>query len=197
MAILVIGATCSLGELVVDKLLSMDIDVIAKEESHRVRNKTLLEYSLAILSEEGSGFSISFDGSEADIVIGKNLIIHDLIPTRDDRWMASEFRDWAIGKENTGRPRFWLSVFDAANAIAQILKAQLTLEEVQMCGRREWSSIDSQTEFEMLWQRTIKDRLEISQPRLCLVKTLQEWRQNQSELRIQKGPILPHFIRFS
>lgn len=154
MAILVIGATCSLGELVVDKLLSMDIDVIAKEESHRVRNKTLLEYSSAILSEEGSGFSISFDGSEADIVIGKNLIIHDLIPTRDDRWMASEFRDWAIGKENTGRPRFWLSVFDAANAIAQILKAQLTLEEVQMCGRREWSSIDSQTEFEMLWQRT-------------------------------------------
>ena len=45
MAIIVRGATCSLGEAVVDKLLSMDIDVVAIEESHRIRNETLLKYS--------------------------------------------------------------------------------------------------------------------------------------------------------
>ena len=32
MAIVVTGATCSLGEAVVDKLLSMDVDVVAVEE---------------------------------------------------------------------------------------------------------------------------------------------------------------------
>jgi len=154
MAILVIGATCSLSESVIDKLLSMDIDVIAKEESHRIRNRTLLEFSTATLSTEGTAFSISFDGSEADIVVGKDLIIHDLIPTREDRWFAQEFRDWVDGKKSAKRSRFWLSVYDAANAIAHIVKAELILDGIEMCGRREWSSSDSQAEFEMLWQRT-------------------------------------------
>ena len=61
MAIVVNGATCSLGEAVVDKLLSMDIDVVAKEESHKVRNETLLKFSQAKLLSEGDGFSVSFD----------------------------------------------------------------------------------------------------------------------------------------
>ena len=77
MAIVVRGATCSLGEAVVDKLLSMDIDVIAIEESHRVRNATLLEFSQANLLLEGKGYSISFDGSSADISVGDNLFIYD------------------------------------------------------------------------------------------------------------------------
>ena len=77
MAIIVRGATCSLGEAVVDKLLSMDIDVVAIEESHRIRNETLLKYSEAKLLSEGEGYSISFDGSVADLVIGENLIVHD------------------------------------------------------------------------------------------------------------------------
>ena len=34
------------------------------------------------------------------------------------------------------------------------MKAELILEGIEMCGRREWSSTDSQAEFEMLWQRT-------------------------------------------
>ena len=93
MAIVVRGATCSLGEAVVDKLLSMDVDVIAVEESHRLRNATLLEFSEVNLLLEGEGFSISFDGSSADITVGDNLLIHDLIPTRNDRWMSDEFRE--------------------------------------------------------------------------------------------------------
>ena len=52
MAIVVKGATCSLGEAVIDKLLSMDIDVVATEKSHRLRNENLLKYS------EYSGFAI-------------------------------------------------------------------------------------------------------------------------------------------
>ena len=99
MAIVVIGATCSLGEAVVDKLLSMDVDVVAIEESHKIRNASLLKYSDATLSEQGDGYSISFDGSSADIIVGDNLLIHDLIPTRNDRWMSDEFRNWLIGKD--------------------------------------------------------------------------------------------------
>ena len=37
-AIIVKGATCSLGEAVVDKLLSWDDEVVATEESHFRRN---------------------------------------------------------------------------------------------------------------------------------------------------------------
>ena len=154
MAVQIVGATCSLGESVVDKLLSMDIDVIAKEESHRERNRTLLEYSDVSLLEKGSGFSISFDDSDADIVIGKDLIIHDLLPTRDDRWLSPEIRKWIEGEDIETESRFWLSVIDAANAISHLAKAEIKVERMHMCGRREWSSKDSRAEFEMLWQRT-------------------------------------------
>ena len=56
MAIIVRGATCSFGEAVVDKLLSMDVDVIAIEESHKLRNETLLKYSQAKLLSDGEGY---------------------------------------------------------------------------------------------------------------------------------------------
>ena len=39
MAIVVRGASCSLGEAVVDKLLSVDMDVVAIEESHKIRKR--------------------------------------------------------------------------------------------------------------------------------------------------------------
>ena len=154
MAIRVIGATCSLGEAVVDKLLSMDIDVIAKEEFHLSRNANLLDYSTAGLLREGSGFSISFDNSDADIVVGKDLLIHDLLPSRADKWLVPELISWAKGEAVVGPPRYWLSVIDAANAIAHILKGEVKLDIVHMCGRREWASEDSKSEFDMLWQRT-------------------------------------------
>ena len=80
MAIVVRGATCSLGEAVVDKLLMMDVDVIASEESHRLRNRSLLDCSTVNLQSSGEGYSISFDGSSADLEIGNHIIIHDLIP---------------------------------------------------------------------------------------------------------------------
>ena len=80
MAVHIIGADCSLGEAVVDKLLGMDIDVIAAEESHFVRNEVMLRYSKSNLSKTGKGFSVSFDGSEADVVVGKDIIITDMIP---------------------------------------------------------------------------------------------------------------------
>ncbi len=154
MAIIVRGATCSLGEAVVDKLLSMDIDVVATEDSHRTRNETLLKYSQAKLLSQGDGYSISFDGSKADLVIGENLIIHDLIPTRYDRWLSDEFKSWSTGKEYIGKPRYWLSVIDAANAIAHLANSGNHYSNLHMCGRREWFTEDTQAEFEMLWERT-------------------------------------------
>ena len=154
MAIVVKGATCSLGEAVVDKLLSMDIDVVATEDSHRIRNQTMLEYSQANLSETGTGFSISFDGSSADIEIGKDIIIQDLIPSRNDKWMPAEIQSWLGGKDSGANSRYWLSVIDAANAIAHIAKSESKISQLFMCGRREWLPQDSKAEFEMLWART-------------------------------------------
>ncbi len=154
MAIEVIGATCSLGEAVIDKLLLMDVDVIAKEGNHVTRNAALLDYSTASLLREGSGFSISFDDSDADIVVGKDLLIHDLLPSRADKWMAPELIGWVNGKPIIGPPRYWLSVIDAANAIAHITRAEKKVDSIHMCGRREWACKDSKSEFEMLWQRT-------------------------------------------
>ena len=154
MAIRVIGAKCSLGEAVVDKLLSLDIDVIAVEESHQLRNSTMLEYSSANLYTEGEGFSISFDSSDANIIVGKDLIVHDLIPLRADKWLAPEIVSWSNGEDIECSSRYWLSVIDAANAIAHIVKAELKIDRIEMCGRREWLAQDSKSEFEMLWQRT-------------------------------------------
>ncbi len=154
MAIVVKGATCSLGETVVDKLLSMDIDVVATEDSHRIRNQTLLEYSQVNLSDTGTGFSISFDGSSADIEIGKDIIVQDLIPSRNDKWMPAEIQSWLVGKDSVDNSRYWLSVIDAANAIAHIVKSESKISQLYMCGRREWLPQDSKAEFEMLWART-------------------------------------------
>jgi len=154
MAVIVRGATCSLGEAVVDKLLSMDVDVIADEESHRLRNATLLEFSEVKLLLEGEGYSISFDGSGADLVVGRDLIVHDLIPTRSDRWMPQEFKSWPISEDCQRRSRYWLSVIDAANAIAHLVMSGNRFTGLHMCGRREWSYEDTKAEFEMLWNRT-------------------------------------------
>ena len=155
MAILVIGAKCSLGEAVVDKLLSLDIDVIAEESSHYFRNQSVLKYTNSKLLDQGTGFSISFDGSEADIVVGRDIILHDIIPTRVDKWLAPEIRQWIVGKNHkTSNSRFWLSVTDAANAISHLIKAGIKPKSIHMCGRREWLPEDSKAEFDMLWERT-------------------------------------------
>ena len=125
MAIKVIGATCSLGEAVIDKLLSLDVDVIAVERSHVVRNHSVLKYTKSKIFTEGDGFSLSFDSTEADIVVGKDIIVNDLIPTRIDKWLAPEIEHWLAGQEYVGRPRFWVSVLDAAHAIAHIANCLL------------------------------------------------------------------------
>ena len=154
MAIVVKGATCSLAEAVVDRLLSWDIDVVASEDSHIKRNLTLLKFSPATLSKSGEGFSISFDGSRADIVVGVDLIIHDLLPSRADRWLVPEIQSWLKGEKVESKPRYWLCVLDAAEAIAHILKAGKKIDNIQMCGRREWLPEDSYVEFELLLRRT-------------------------------------------
>ena len=154
MAIIVKGATCSLGEAVVDKLLSMDIDVVATEDSHGIRNETLLKYSQAKLLSNGEGYSISFDGSVADLEVGNHIVIHDLIPTRVDKWVPEEIVQWSKQKEVECQPRYWVSVIDAANAIAHIAKSEIKISQMNLCGRREWLPEDSKAEFDMLWSRT-------------------------------------------
>ncbi len=160
MAIVVKGATCSLGEAVVDRLLSMDTDVIAVENSHQVRNSDLLKYSDVSVLSEGDGFSISFDGSEADLMIGTQLIVHDLIPSRADRWLTGEMQKWISSLSNgeeipiEGPSRYWLSVLDAADGIVQLARTGTKVEKMHMCGRREWEAKDTFAELKMLWERT-------------------------------------------
>ena len=154
MAIVVRGATCSLGEAVIDRLLSWDVDVVADEKSHAERNSTMLKFSPASISSEGEGFSISFDGSDADIVIGRDIIVQDLLPSRADRWLAPEIPAWIGGEEIESPSRYWLCVLDAAEGIAHIVKAEKKVEQIHMCGRREWHPGDSKAELLMLWDRT-------------------------------------------
>jgi hypothetical protein len=154
MAIVVRGATCSLGEAVVDRLLSWDIDVVVDEKTHAERNSTMLKFSPVSISSEGEGFSISFDGSDADIVIGKDIIVQDLLPSRADKWLAPEIPAWIRGEEIESASRYWLCVLDAAEGIAHITRAGKKVEQIQMCGRREWQPDDSKAELLMLWDRT-------------------------------------------
>tara|TARA_B100000401_G_scaffold156857_1_gene104824 strand:- start:611 stop:1027 length:417 start_codon:yes stop_codon:yes gene_type:complete len=68
--------------------------------------------------------------------------------------MPDEFKSWATGKEYIGKPRYWLSVIDAANAIAHLANTGSHYSGLHMCGRREWFCGDTQAEFQMLWDRT-------------------------------------------
>jgi nucleoside-diphosphate-sugar epimerase len=162
MAIVVRGATCSLGEAVVDRLLSMDIDVVAVEKSHQDRNSDLLNYSDVNVFSEGDGFSISFDGSKADLMIGTQVIVHDLIPSRADKWLTGEVKEWISLLSNgeeipiEGPSRYWLSVLDAADGIVQLARTETRVENMHMCGRREWEAKDTIAELKMLWERTIQ-----------------------------------------
>ena len=161
-AIVVKGATCSLGEAVVDKLLSWDVNVVATEESHFIRNASLLEYSNSQLLDEGEGFSVSFDLSEADLIIGKDLIISDLLPSRRDKWLTDDVEIWItdlLDKDSTtyqGPERYWLCVLDAAEAIANFCRNEIRVKNMHMCGRRKWESKDSLAELKMLLTRTIQ-----------------------------------------
>tara|TARA_B100001113_G_C21002440_1_gene575551 strand:- start:100 stop:780 length:681 start_codon:yes stop_codon:yes gene_type:complete len=154
MAVHIIGADCSLGEAVVDKLLGMDIDVIAAEESHFVRNEIMLRYSKSNLSKTGKGFSVSFDGSEADIIVGKDIIVTDMIPNRSDKWMPQEIKSWIEGNNHDSQPRYWVSIVDVATAVAHIAKNEQKIDQIKVCGRRRWLPENSKAEFDMLWQRT-------------------------------------------
>lgn len=158
MAVKIIGAKCSLGEAVIDKLLSMDVDVIAEESSHFSRNQQLLQFSDVSLLKVGEGFSMSFDGTNADIVIGRDIVITDLLPLREDTWMPKEIKDWLEGKEAEVTERFWLSVIDAAKALAIIAKSEKKVSNIHMCGRRKWLSKDTKAEFDMLYERTLQGK---------------------------------------
>ena len=97
---------------------------------------------------------ISFDGSVADLEIGNHIVIYDLIPTRVDRWMPKEIAQWSKQEELECQSRYWVSVIDAADAIAHIAKSGLKISQINLCGRREWLPEDSKAEFDMLWSRT-------------------------------------------
>ena len=158
MTVQVKGANCSLSESLITRLLSLDISVICDNQPHHQQiNSVLLAHSEAKLLDSGSAFSISFDDSDADIVIGVDLIVSDLIPSRpDDKWSAQPFLSWAQGESScSDNVNWWLAEADAAAAIARICRANKLCTAIKLCGRRVWKEVDTFSEFSNLWQRTV------------------------------------------
>ena len=157
MTVQVKGASCSLSESLITRLLSLGTSVICDNQLHHQQiNSVLLTHCEAKLLDGGSAFSISFDDSDADIVIGVDLIISDLIPSRpDNKWSAQPFLSWAQGESSfSDNVNWWLAEADAASAIARICQANRLCDAIELCGRRAWKENDSFSEFSNLWQRT-------------------------------------------
>lgn len=157
MKVQVKGANCSLSESLITRLLTLGTTVICDNHRYHLElNSVLLAHSEAKLLSEGSAFSISFDGCAADIVIGIDLIITDLIPSRpDDRWSAQPFISWTQGQTTVSdNVNWWLAEADAASAIARICRANRSCDAIELCGRRSWKESDTYSEFSNLWQRT-------------------------------------------
>ncbi len=157
MAVQVKGAFCSLSESLITRLLSLGTTVICDNLAyHQKMNSVLLAHTEAKLLEIGNAFSISFDGSAADIVIGVDLIISDLIPSKPDgRWSAQPFLSWSQGgSSSSDNVNWWLAEADASSAIARICRANKTCNAIELCGRRSWKEVDTFSEFSNLWQRT-------------------------------------------
>jgi len=158
MTVQVKGASCSLSESLITRLLSLGTSVICDNQPHHQQiNSVLLTHSEAKLLDSGNAFSISFDNSDADIVIGVDLIISDLIPSRpDNKWSAQPFLAWAQGESTfSDNVNWWLAEADAASAIARICRAKKLCDAIELCGRRSWKEIDTFSEFSNLWQRTV------------------------------------------
>lgn len=157
MEVQVKGANCSLSESLITRLLSLGTTVICDNHAYHLElNSVLLAHSEAKLLAEGNAFSISFDGSAADIVIGTDLIIIDLIPSRPGgRWSAQRFISWAQGHTSVSDSvNWWLAEADAASVIARICRANRLCDAIELCGRRSWKESDTYSEFSNLWQRT-------------------------------------------
>lgn len=160
MAVEVRGGCGSLGDAVIDRLISWDVDLIASDARHAERNTLQLEYGKSVIHSQGEGFSISFDGSRADLMIGTHILVYDLIPSRMGPEVNRDLLDWFSAMQNaesidSDYPiRWWVGEADVADAIARIARAKRIVEGVEICGRREWKSSDAISEVEMLWKRT-------------------------------------------
>jgi len=156
------GDCDSLGEAVIDRLISWDVDLIIPDPGHIARNALQLEYSKSEILTKGDGFSVSFDGTQADLMIGTHVIIHDMVPSRIESEMDPNlltwFRELQMGETLTiDLPiRWWVGIADVADAIARIARAKKKTKGVEICGRREWKSRDAASEIEMLWNRTVQ-----------------------------------------
>jgi len=161
MAIEIRGVCGCLGDAVIDRLISWDVDVIVTEPRHTERNALQLKFSQSSILSTGEGYSVSFDGTPADLIIGKHIVVHDIIPSRFDGELVNpELQDWFTSLQNnlplsTEFPiRWWVGVTDVADAIARIARAEKKVNSVEICGRREWKPEDAISEIEMLWRRT-------------------------------------------
>ena len=88
--------------------------------------------------------------------------VHDLlVPEGAQRWgpqSIHEWADWVVGgakgEPRSDKPRHWVHVRDATDALAiLVLSEEISSGSVDLCGRRPWSRESIITEISLLWGR--------------------------------------------
>ena len=136
-----VRGTCSLSKSIVERLLYLEAKVSTPLcNSLSKQHISLIKHTQAELMETDGDYVISLDNSLGDLVVGKDLIIHDMISDGfQSMWSSKVFHDWING--NTSLPRgthWWVGQSDVADAIARLGLHAQKVENMHICGRRGW-----------------------------------------------------------
>ncbi len=152
-----VKGTCSLSKSIVERLLYLEAKVSTPlRDTLSKQHSSLIQHTRAELMEVDGDYVISLDNSPADLVVGKDLVIHDMISDGcQNKWSSKVFHDWIDGNTLlTGGTHWWVGQSDVADAIARIgLNAQ-KVEDMHICGRRAWGIKETYDEFTHLWSRS-------------------------------------------
>lgn len=152
-----VRGTCSLSKSIVERLLYLEAKVSTSLcNSLSKQHISLIKHTQAELMEIDGDYVISLDNSPGDLVVGKDLIIHDMISDGfQSMWSSKVFHDWING--NTSLPRgthWWVGQSDVADAIARLGLHAQKVENMHICGRRAWDIEETYDEFTHLWSRS-------------------------------------------
>ena len=117
-----VRGTCSLSKSIVERLLYLEAKVSARLcVTHFLSNIfSLIKHTQAELMEIDGDYVISLDNSPGDLVVGKDLIIHDMI---SDGSQASGVVKFSTGLMEYFLPKgthWWVGQSDVADAIARL-----------------------------------------------------------------------------
>ena len=151
-----VRGTCSLSKSIVERLLYLEAKVSTSLcNSLSKQHISLIKHTQAELMEIDGDYVISLDNSPGDLVVGKDLIIHDMISDgSQSKWSSKVFHDWINGNTSSLKERIGGSVKDVADAIARLGLHAQKVENMHICGRRAWDIEETYNEFTHLWSRS-------------------------------------------